>query len=197
MKVFSRWIDEMPTIAIASLVFSTEAFTCESHSGWSGWPSRFMRETKVSKPPTITMINRFEIMTTSIRPSTTSMMVVSVSLVGRDRTGHGDDVEDVIERIDIADGGADQVFQFDPEMEDVDALRQDQAQVERQLQPAAGKNQSVQRGELWGSVRGKVLRHRIRLQGAGKIQPIILHGSGARLQMTASVCPPVGKIALK
>jgi hypothetical protein len=44
------------------------------------------------------------------------------------------------------------------------------------LQPAAVKNQSVQRGELWSSVRGKVLRHRIRLQGAGKIQPIILHG---------------------
>ena len=48
MKVFSRWIDEMPMIAVASFTFSTEAFTCDSHSGWSGWPSRYRRETKVS-----------------------------------------------------------------------------------------------------------------------------------------------------
>ena len=38
----------MPMIAIASLIFSTEAFTCDSHSGWSGWSSRSMRDTKVS-----------------------------------------------------------------------------------------------------------------------------------------------------
>ena len=48
MKVFSRWIDEMPMIAVASFTLSTEALTCDSHSGWSGWPCRFMRETKVS-----------------------------------------------------------------------------------------------------------------------------------------------------
>ena len=40
MKVFSRWIDEMPMIAVASFTLSTEAFTVESHSGWSGWPSQ-------------------------------------------------------------------------------------------------------------------------------------------------------------
>ena len=34
--------------AVASFTFSTLAFTCESHSGWSGWPSRRRRETKVS-----------------------------------------------------------------------------------------------------------------------------------------------------
>ena len=38
----------MPMMAVASLTFSTEALTWLSHSGWSGWPSRFMRETKVS-----------------------------------------------------------------------------------------------------------------------------------------------------
>ena len=38
----------MPMMAVASFTLSTEAFTCESHSGWSGWPSRSMRETKVS-----------------------------------------------------------------------------------------------------------------------------------------------------
>ena len=48
MKVFSRWMDEMPMMAIASFVFSTDAFTCDSHSGWSGWSSRCMRETNVS-----------------------------------------------------------------------------------------------------------------------------------------------------
>src|SRR5690606_24261853 len=48
MKVFSRWIEEMPMIAIASFTLSTEALTWLSHSGWSGWPSRPRRETKVS-----------------------------------------------------------------------------------------------------------------------------------------------------
>src|SRR5690606_36878331 len=48
MKVFSRWIEEMPMIAIASFTFSTEALTWLSHAGWSGWPSRRRRETKVS-----------------------------------------------------------------------------------------------------------------------------------------------------
>ena len=36
MNVRSRWIDEMPMIAVASLTLSTDAFTCDSHSGWSG-----------------------------------------------------------------------------------------------------------------------------------------------------------------
>ena len=48
MKVFSRWIDEMPMIAVASLTLSTLAFTCDSHSGWSGWPSSRIRDTNVS-----------------------------------------------------------------------------------------------------------------------------------------------------
>ena len=39
MKVRSRWIEEMPMIAIASLTFSTLALTWLSHSGWSGWRS--------------------------------------------------------------------------------------------------------------------------------------------------------------
>ena len=48
MKVRSRWIDEIPMIAVASFTFSTDAFTCDSHSGWSGWPSRRIRDTNVS-----------------------------------------------------------------------------------------------------------------------------------------------------
>ena len=48
MNVFSRWIEELPMIAIASFTLSTLALTWLSHSGWSGWPSRFSRDTKVS-----------------------------------------------------------------------------------------------------------------------------------------------------
>ncbi|CFO69877.1 Uncharacterised protein [Bordetella pertussis] len=48
MKVRSRWIDEMPMMAMASLTLSTLALTWLSHSGWSGWSSRRRRETKVS-----------------------------------------------------------------------------------------------------------------------------------------------------
>ena len=48
MKVFSRWMDEMPMIAMASFTFSTLALTWLSHSGWSGCFSSPMRETKVS-----------------------------------------------------------------------------------------------------------------------------------------------------
>ena len=48
MKLRSRWIEEMPMIDMASLVLSTFALTCESHSGWSGWPSSLMRDTNVS-----------------------------------------------------------------------------------------------------------------------------------------------------
>ena len=48
MKVCRRWIEEMPTIAIASFTLSTLALTWESHSGWSGWFLRLIRETKVS-----------------------------------------------------------------------------------------------------------------------------------------------------
>ncbi len=48
MNVRSRWIDEMPTMDIASFVLSTFALTWLSHSGWSGWPSSRMRETNVS-----------------------------------------------------------------------------------------------------------------------------------------------------
>ena len=36
MKLFSRWIELMPMIAIASLTLSTDALTWLSHSGWSG-----------------------------------------------------------------------------------------------------------------------------------------------------------------
>lgn len=47
-NIWSRWTEEMPTMAVASFTFSTLALTCESHSGWSRWPSSPIRETKVS-----------------------------------------------------------------------------------------------------------------------------------------------------
>src|SRR6218665_742171 len=79
MKVLSRWIELMPMMAVASLTLSTEALTWLSHWGGAGWSSRGRRETKVSYPPTITMISRLEIITKSISASTTSMMMVSFS----------------------------------------------------------------------------------------------------------------------
>jgi hypothetical protein len=36
--------------------------------------------------------------------------------------------------------------QFDPKVKDIDSLRCDQAQVQRQLQPTAGKNKAVDVG---------------------------------------------------
>jgi hypothetical protein len=33
MKVFNRCIEEMQMVAVASLTFSAEALTCDSHSG--------------------------------------------------------------------------------------------------------------------------------------------------------------------
>ena len=48
LYLFSLAIDEMPTIAIASLIFSRPELTWLSHSGWSGCPSSSSRETKVS-----------------------------------------------------------------------------------------------------------------------------------------------------
>ena len=39
MNVLSRWIDEMPMIAVASFTLSTEAFTVESHPDQPEWLS--------------------------------------------------------------------------------------------------------------------------------------------------------------
>ena len=44
-----------------------------------------------------------------------------------------------------AEGGLDQVHQLDPEVEDVDRLRDDQAEVQRQLQPPAHEDEVGQR----------------------------------------------------
>ena len=62
----------------------------------------------------------------------------------------------------VAEGGLDEVPQLDPEVKDVDRLRHDQAQVQRQLQPAAGEDQVRQRTQavLGGVVQG----HRIAVE---------------------------------
>lgn len=80
-EVFSRWDRAMPTMAIASLTLSTEAFDVVQPFRASGRPSRSRRETKRSQPPTITITSRLEIMTTSIRRSTASMISCSPSSV--------------------------------------------------------------------------------------------------------------------
>jgi hypothetical protein len=91
-------------------------------------------------------------------------------------------------------GGLDQVHQFDPEMEHVHRLRRDQAQVQRQLQPAAGKDQVGQgpQGAL-----GRVLDWQW-IMGLG-------HGKGygamhcrlATCCAGASVCKPEPSVACK
>jgi hypothetical protein len=98
------------------------------------------------------MISRLEIITTSISASTTSMMTVSFS--GDRRGGLVADAGDQrLQRGLAAEGGFDQVPQLDQEVHHVHRLRGDQAQVQRQLQPAAGEDQvgqGAQRGGLGG-----------------------------------------------
>ena len=55
-------MEDIPTIAVASLTLRTLALTDDNHSGSSGWPSSFNLDTNVSQPPRITMINKFEIL---------------------------------------------------------------------------------------------------------------------------------------
>ena len=50
----------------------------------------------------------------------------------------------------VAECGLDQVHQLDPEVVHVDALRQDQAEVERQLQPAAHEDEIRDRPQAYG-----------------------------------------------
>ncbi|MNT45826.1 hypothetical protein D3C72_1824280 [compost metagenome] len=55
-----------------------------------------------------------------------------------------------MQRLCIAEHRLDQMDQLHPEVEDIHRLRQDQAQIQRHLQPAAGKNQ----GGQWPHGRG-------------------------------------------
>jgi hypothetical protein len=57
-------------------------------------------------------------------------------------------LQDVLQRRLVAERGANQVFEFDPDMEYLAALRQYQAEVQRQLQPAGHENKSGQRAQL-------------------------------------------------
>ena len=61
---------------------------------------------------------------------------------GAARYGHGR--QDVLQGRIIAEYGADQVRQFHPEMKYVHALGKDQAQVQRQLQPARHEDEGGQ-----------------------------------------------------
>jgi hypothetical protein len=65
-------------------------------------------------------------------------------------------VDQRLQRRLAAEGRFDQMHQLNPEMKHVDTLGRDQAQVKRQLQPAAGKDQG--RGARRGFGRG-VGRH--------------------------------------
>ena len=53
-----------------------------------------------------------------------------VQLVRERRAGHGHGLENVLQRVLVAERGQHEVLQLDPEMEHVHALREDQAEVE-------------------------------------------------------------------
>jgi hypothetical protein len=102
----------------------------------------------------MTMISRLLIITTSIRPSTTSMITVSLSLGTQPAALVADAGDQRVQRVLVAERGFDEVRQLHPEVKDVHALRHDQAQVQRQLQPAAGKDE-VRQG-CWRALEGGV-----------------------------------------
>ena len=96
----------------------------------------------------ITMMSRFEIITTSISPSTTSITIVSgAALMVSAPTGVMFRRIDG-ERILVAERRFDQVEELDQEIPDVDALGDDESQVERQLQPPAHEQDSGYRTQV-------------------------------------------------
>src|SRR5678816_3346400 len=100
----------------------------------------------------MTMISRFEIITTSIRPRTASMITVSLSFGAAP--------------LAAAHRGTEQVDQLDPEVIDVDALGEDQSQVERQLQPAGQEYEVGQWPESSGRRGGRGSHRLFRLRGS-------------------------------
>ena len=60
------------------------------------------------------------------------------------------------------EGGFDEMPEFDPEMKDIHPLRHDQAEVQRQLQPAAGKDQVGQGAQGRGFFQDRVVVHQFR-----------------------------------
>ena len=80
--------------------------------------------------------------------------------------------DQLLQRRLAAEGRLQQVHQLDPEVKHVDRLRRDQAQVQRQLQPAAGENQAGQGTQRRAGV----------IQGIG-----VLHRGSGFLRMCAIV----------
>jgi hypothetical protein len=50
-------------------------------------------------------------------------------------------LDEDLHRVGVAERRLQQMYQLGPEMHDVNALREDQAEIEWQLQPAAGEDQ--------------------------------------------------------
>ena len=125
MKVRSSAIEEMPMMAMASLIFSTLALTWPSHSGSSGWPLK-------------------------VEPR-------DECLVAADDDHHEQvgDHHDVDQRqhahhdllLGEVEGVPGQMPELLEEQRDVDALRHDQSEIERQLQPARAEDDHRQQAE--------------------------------------------------
>ena len=131
MKTRSRWIDEMPMIAIASLILSTLALTWLSHSGWSG-------------------------MLLQLHPRHERLVAADDHHDQQVRDHHHVDQAEH-DQHDLLLGEAhrmrDEVQQFLEEQHDVDALRHDQPEIERELQPARREDQLRQRPQLGPALR--------------------------------------------
>ena len=106
-------------IAIASLIFSTLALTWLSHSGWSGWPPQIQARDEG---------------------------LVAADDHHHQQVGdhhHVDQAEHHQHDLLLAEieGVGEQVPELLQEQHDIDALRDDQADIERQLQPARAEDQ--------------------------------------------------------
>jgi hypothetical protein len=76
------------------------------------------------------------------------------------RAVHRDGVEDMRQRAGIAHHGADQIGKVYPEMIDIHTLSEDQAEVQRQLQPAAHEDKAGKRADGFGDLFPGIPGHR-------------------------------------
>ena len=126
MKVRSSEIEEMPMIAIASLILSTLALTWLSHSGSSGWPLQIQAGDEG--------------------------LIAADDHHHQEVRNHDDVDQPEHDQHDLllagVEGVRDQVPELLQEQQHIDGLRDDEADIERHLQPARAKDQLGERADL-------------------------------------------------
>ena len=98
-------------------------------------------------------------------------------------------VDQRVQRGLVAEGRFDQVNQLDPEMEHVDTLRQDQPDVERQLQPAAHEDEVGQGPQLHGRRRWRRRLGHEGLSGIVRLPEIVVAAPSANSPSGGRVRP--------